>query len=519
MVDAEIIQSNSEILTPYREASDQVMYSAKRHRLFKLAASLLKIGCIGFGGGNALIPVIEREVVTDQKAVSENDFNKTVVIANLTPGAVPISASAGLGKTAYGLKGMILSALAMAFPGALLTVIILSSLSLASPAFLSQIQYLSIGLCAFISCMLTSYAVKTMQTSAKAGGSHLAKSWLVMLGVFLLTCGGNIHKLLGIKASPIFGLSTVQVLGIAFFVIFYTHERLTKVNAAVSAACVLIYILCAGKAHIIANTFVKTGVLSLMIVLAIRGLYLSMTQTPVSELKKNKDAHGISPAHLAGEAAAWFLMVCLASIPAFMITRTTLPYLLKGFLSTLMSFGGGDSYLSVADGMFVGGGMISNTEFYSHLVPIVNVLPGSILAKTLSGIGYYLGYNISHSTIMGVGVALSGFAIAIASTGFLFCVIYYIYTNFENVCVFQQISYWIRPIVSGLLLNVMLSLFTQSLASAKSVGIATPITVTMIAILFVSNLYLLFGKKKSSLTLIGLSAGSCLLVCNLMALL
>ena len=65
----------------------------------------------------------------------------------------------------------------------------------------------------------------------------------------------------------------------------------------------------------------------------------------------------------------------------------------------------------------------------------------------------------------------------------------------------------------------MLSLFTQSLASAKSVGIATPITVTMIAILFVSNLYLLFGKKKSSLTLIGLSAGSCLLVCNLMALL
>ena len=35
-----------------------------------LMMSMFKIGCIGFGGGSALIPVIEREVVEEQKQVT-----------------------------------------------------------------------------------------------------------------------------------------------------------------------------------------------------------------------------------------------------------------------------------------------------------------------------------------------------------------------------------------------------------------------------------------------------------------
>ena len=39
---------------------------SQRKKEFGMMASLLKIGCIGFGGGSALIPVIEKEVVEEQ---------------------------------------------------------------------------------------------------------------------------------------------------------------------------------------------------------------------------------------------------------------------------------------------------------------------------------------------------------------------------------------------------------------------------------------------------------------------
>ena len=58
--------------------------------------------------------------------------------------------------------------------------------------------------------------------------------------------------------------------------------------------------------------------------------------------------------------------------------------------------------------MFVSTGMIKENEFYSQLVSIVNVLPGSILCKTLAGIGYFIGFDIDGSVLQGYAVALAG---------------------------------------------------------------------------------------------------------------
>ena len=57
-------------------------------KLQKLLLSLFKVGCIGFGGGNALIPVIEKEVVKEHKIVSQKDYNKFIVSANTAGYAV-----------------------------------------------------------------------------------------------------------------------------------------------------------------------------------------------------------------------------------------------------------------------------------------------------------------------------------------------------------------------------------------------------------------------------------------------
>ena len=64
--------------------------SDKRNFLMQM----LKIGCIGFGGGTALIPLLHKETV--DKYVDEEYFNRAVSVANITPGALPVEIACGI---------------------------------------------------------------------------------------------------------------------------------------------------------------------------------------------------------------------------------------------------------------------------------------------------------------------------------------------------------------------------------------------------------------------------------------
>ena len=195
----------------------------------------------------------------------------------------------------------------------------------------------------------------------------------------------------------------------------------------------------------------------------------------------------------------------ILSVPAFIVTKDAWIYIARGFASSIISFGGGDAYLSVADGMFVSSGMISQTDFYSRLVSIVNVLPGSILCKTLAGIGYYVGYDINQSILSGYLVALCGFACSVAASGGVFCIIYYVYESFEKLDVFRMISRWIRPIIAGLLLNVMLSMVFQNVQTGISLGTTAVKTLAVTFVIYIIDIVLLYWKKSNGF-LIALSA-------------
>ena len=73
--------------------------------------SFLKIGLIGFGGGTSLIPVIQQEMVENRKLVSKDDYDSDVIVASITPGALPVEISGCIGKRFAGARGMLLAAL------------------------------------------------------------------------------------------------------------------------------------------------------------------------------------------------------------------------------------------------------------------------------------------------------------------------------------------------------------------------------------------------------------------------
>ena len=75
---------------------------------------------------------------------------------------------------------------------------------------------------------------------------------IIMMGVFLLSGEASIYRILGLSITPIFGISTIQILGAAFFVILFTKGQPRDKKRAIPALFIaLLYFLCAGEAHII----------------------------------------------------------------------------------------------------------------------------------------------------------------------------------------------------------------------------------------------------------------------------
>lgn len=478
---------------------------------FGMMLALLKIGFIGFGGGSALIPVIEKEVVEERKLVTEEEFNKDVLVASITPGALPMEISTGLGKRAYGVGGMIVSALMLAFPGALITVAMLVAMSRLHSNVLTQIEILSIGISAFIACLLTEYSRKTLAEARAESKGRWKRAVVILVGVFLLTCGKAVYGILGLEGTPIVHLSTLQVLGVSMFGILYTHCKFTRKNLTVSGVLILGYIACLSF-DLPYETYIYNGLRAVMVILAVWGLVRSI----LDDGQKKK----MSPKRMLQEEIAWILFFVVLSVPALLYGGHVLEFLGQGFLSSILSFGGGDAYLSVADGMFVNSGIVEKADFYGHLVPLVNLLPGSILCKTLSGIGYLLGFEMSSGSIpAGCLVALAGFACSVMASGGVFCLVSHIYECFESLSVFRLLSRWIRPIIAGTLLTVMLSLFSQNISTGAKLGCPVWIALGISALIYGMNLILLYVLRKKNGMLILCSIVATLVLGNVAILL
>lgn len=422
--------------------------------------SMLKVGVIGFGGGNALIPVLEQEVVKEKNLVQKEEFDKDIIAATLTPGALPVELASGVGLQACGIGGMVAGGVVMALPGALFTVLLMSILGILDSGIMEQIQYASIGVTAFIMCLLTEYILDTVRSYQKS--RFRVFLWCIIAGVFLATGGRNLLKIFHVGVS-IPQMSTIQILLLTL----------------------------AGS--IVVGTFRKSGD------------------------KKEKKIQRIGLKPLFKRTGIWLVLLLLLSVPAyFLVSGKAIVFDMHGLASSLLSFGGGDAYLTIADGLFVPD-YIGTNEFYNHLVLVVNVLPGSILCKTLSGIGYVYGVSITGSVAGGISLAVAGFACSVSASCGIFYIIYHLYDWLERVDVFVVIKKTIRVVVSGLLLTVMTGLIQSGIAMNANPELPWFTVLLLIGILYVINL-ILYHRKTKNLPRIIVSLVLSLLVCNIMGI-
>ena len=108
---------------------------------FKLFLIFAKIGLFTFGGGYAMLPMIEEECVKKHKWITSEEFASLVVLADSTPGPVAINCATFIGCRQKGILGSVCATLGMIFPSFVIIYIIsiffdkFSSLHWVSSAF------------------------------------------------------------------------------------------------------------------------------------------------------------------------------------------------------------------------------------------------------------------------------------------------------------------------------------------------------------------------------------------------
>lgn len=161
----------------------------------------LKIGTFGFGGGYAMLSLIQYEVVDKYHWLSLQEFTDVVAISQMTPGPIGINSATYIGYTVTGNAwGAVIATLAVCLPSFLLVLLI--SYFFAKFRANRYVAAAFTGLRPMTVGLIAAAALLLMNNENFID----YKSVLVFLGAFLLTWKYKLHPILIICLAGVAGL-------------------------------------------------------------------------------------------------------------------------------------------------------------------------------------------------------------------------------------------------------------------------------------------------------------------------
>lgn len=188
----------------------------KLKRILVLGLSFLKIGLFTFGGGYAMIALIQKEFVAKKKWVGDEEFLDMVAIAESTPGPLAINSATYIGYKAGGVWGAAVSTLCVCIPSFVI------------------IYLISLFFDAFLSLTLVSYAFKGIQAAVvflivKAGLKMLRQikknffNVALFVAVFACLVGFSVFA---VDFSSIFYILICGACGLAVYLTSFFKKRI-----------------------------------------------------------------------------------------------------------------------------------------------------------------------------------------------------------------------------------------------------------------------------------------------------
>ena len=164
-------------------------------------SSFFKIGAFTFGGGYAMIPLIQNEAVEKRHWVTDEDILEVVAIAESTPGPIAINSATFVGYKAAGILGSVCATLGVVLPS--FVIILILSFILQQFQQVQAVQYAFQGIRAGVLALL----VKALWTMYKKSPKGWA-AYVVMGASFIRTAIFEFNVIFVIIGCAVFGLVT-----------------------------------------------------------------------------------------------------------------------------------------------------------------------------------------------------------------------------------------------------------------------------------------------------------------------
>lgn len=133
--------------------------------LFDLFWTFCKIGALTFGGGYAMLPLIQREIVENKKWSTEKEILDYYAVGQCTPGVIAVNTATFIGYKLRGIIGGIVATLGVIFPSIVIILIIAAFLQ--NFLDLAIVQSAFAGIRVAVVALIITTVVKLIKSSIK----------------------------------------------------------------------------------------------------------------------------------------------------------------------------------------------------------------------------------------------------------------------------------------------------------------------------------------------------------------
>lgn len=167
--------------------------------LIKLFLSFLKIGAFSFGGGYAMFPLIEEEIIQTHNWITYAGFTDVVAIAEITPGPIGINSATFIGYKVAGVLGSLTATFAVVIPSFLIMSLIFVFINKFKES--PYVNFALLGIRPVVLGLIAS----AVFTTGKSSFIDI-KSFILAIGVFYLVTIKKLNPIMILIASGIMGI-------------------------------------------------------------------------------------------------------------------------------------------------------------------------------------------------------------------------------------------------------------------------------------------------------------------------
>ena len=167
--------------------------------LWKLFYTFATVGVTTFGGGYAMLPALQREVVEKRRWATEEEVMDWYAIGQCTPGVIAVNTATFVGQKQKGVLGGIVATLGVVFPS--LVIITIIAAFIRNFADLPAVQNAFAGIRACVCVLILNAVVKLWKKSVVDW-----KAFLIFAVVFLGSVFLDLSPVLYVLAAALAGV-------------------------------------------------------------------------------------------------------------------------------------------------------------------------------------------------------------------------------------------------------------------------------------------------------------------------